>query len=210
MTREHETDEDSVARDCCQRLKGFIRREARLAAGGLSSDMAADCELAAEVAIWQARHYLITLQDADRLRYCMRVGGRRIARCAERERARQLHEVSMEELAAERACPSEFPAGDSYAWEALLDEETFGPTTRRAFREALGRLPPATQTIIRLFFFADLSHAQIGERLALTPHAVRQRMYEGIRTLRRELSGPQSTAGRHRHRKRTHDSSAKP
>jgi hypothetical protein len=108
--------------------------------------------------------------------------------CAARERARRSHETPVEELAARRAYALEYPADQTEAREALLQPDDFGPTTLQAFAAAWNRLCPDTRTIIDLFYRAGLPHAEIGRRMNLDPHVVRERQRRGILSLRRQLT----------------------
>lgn len=53
--------------------------------------------------------------------------------------------------------------------------------------ETLDRLPPGQREILRLRHFEGLSHAEIAERLDLTPAAVRQKWVRALRGLRRQM-----------------------
>lgn len=60
--------------------------------------------------------------------------------------------------------------------------------------EALERLRPRDRELLRLALWEELPHADIGEVLGCSPHAVDQRLYRATRKLARELP----TSG-HRH-----------
>lgn len=53
--------------------------------------------------------------------------------------------------------------------------------------EVLDRLPPAQREILRLRHFEGLTHAEIAERLDLTPEAVRQKWVRAFKGLRRRM-----------------------
>lgn len=58
---------------------------------------------------------------------------------------------------------------------------------RVRLREALARLPEATQTIIRLRYTEGLSAPEIGQRLGASPEAIRMRLSRALQALRKEL-----------------------
>lgn len=56
-----------------------------------------------------------------------------------------------------------------------------------AVLDALQRLRPADQEVLRLSVWEELSHAEIGELLGCTAHAVDQRIHRAAKRLGREL-----------------------
>lgn len=55
--------------------------------------------------------------------------------------------------------------------------------------EALARLPPADQEVLRLLAWEGLTHAEIGTALAITPNAAAIRVHRARRRLEAELKG---------------------
>lgn len=73
------------------------------------------------------------------------------------------------------------PQADSPAERAVADDQA------EALRASLARLPAAQAEVIRLAFFAELTHAEIAAKLALPPGTVKGRMRLGLEKLRRQM-----------------------
>lgn len=108
---------------------------------------------------------------------------RNVARETQRgERRRRIHEQEafiMQETTRDRP-------GAEAAWADL----------RPVIDEALGELDARDREVVLLRFFADLPHARIGERLALTENAARMRVERALDKLHERLArrGVTSTA----------------
>jgi RNA polymerase sigma-70 factor (ECF subfamily) len=73
------------------------------------------------------------------------------------------------------------PAQDDVPTDFVARVET------ERLKELLERLPPAQRQVIRLGFFAGLTHEEIAHRLALPPGTVKGRMRLGLTKLRSDL-----------------------
>ncbi len=65
----------------------------------------------------------------------------------------------------------------------------------RELLDAVGRLRAADQEVLRLAVWEELPHAQIGEVIGTSAHAITQRLHRITKQLARDLQRP----GRHRH-----------
>lgn len=63
-----------------------------------------------------------------------------------------------------------------------------GEADAEALEALLASLGPPEEEIVRLKHFEDLSFAELGERLGLSPNTAKTRYYRGIQWLRRRLS----------------------
>lgn len=61
--------------------------------------------------------------------------------------------------------------------------------------DAVARLRPEDQEVLRLTVWEELTHAQVGEVIGTSAHAITQRLHRITRQLARDLRRP----GRHRH-----------
>ena len=61
--------------------------------------------------------------------------------------------------------------------------------------DAVARLRPEDQEVIRLAVWEELPHAQVGEAIGTSAHAITQRLHRITKQLARDLQRP----GRHRH-----------
>ena len=60
--------------------------------------------------------------------------------------------------------------------------------------DAIARLRPQDQEVLRLAVWEELSHAQVGEVIGTSAHAIAQRLHRITKQLARDLQG----TGRHR------------
>ncbi len=93
---------------------------------------------------------------------------------------------------ATRGAPAlvdEEPAADTFEPEVELEREELAYLLDRA----LSLLPPATRDVLVAHYLEETAHAEIAERLRLSPGAVKVRLHRGRRALQRVLT----TALRH-------------
>jgi len=78
-------------------------------------------------------------------------------------------------------------ASHSAAPEYVEAPQQASPESPLGVDEALARLNPAQRRMLRLFYGLELSHAEVGEVLALSPAAVKSRLHRARERLRKEM-----------------------
>lgn len=102
---------------------------------------------------------------------------------ANQRRSRDRYQALGQKLT--QAGPAENPSPEVVVLRRAEDKEVL---------DAVARLRPKDQEVIRLAVWEELPHAQVGEVLGTSAHAITQRLHRITKQLARELERP----GRHR------------
>jgi RNA polymerase sigma factor (sigma-70 family) len=170
-----------------RQVDGVIRRIWGRWGWALNSDLREDCELEASLALWQLRDRLESLPEAERDAYAVACVQRRLSNFLQQECRQRARALSLEALGTEGGPAIEWAAARSDEWDAPAVGTLFDQIGRPEVAAALRSLPERSGEILDLYYGQEFTDAEIGQRLHVSPAAVKMQRHRAVARMRQLL-----------------------